>query len=138
MNKKILIGSIIAVAMLLLMPSIPAIQHKVVKDDIINELPEDFDFENIIELLKSGKLDGIKHYILYNIIISCIFFRMYRADYLLDISRHLEFGVILVIDKPILFLRAVWLCITVWRAYNFFNNLSDILRWNWDIPNPLD
>ena len=49
MKKKILIGSIIAVALLLLMPSIPAIQHKVVKDKILIEITKNLDLEDLRE-----------------------------------------------------------------------------------------
>ena len=45
MNKKILIGSIIAVAILLLMPSIPAIQTNLVKDKALSEITKDLDLE---------------------------------------------------------------------------------------------
>ncbi len=50
MKKKILIGSIIAVALLLLMPSIPAIQQKTVEEKAYSDFVErlkDVDLEDI-------------------------------------------------------------------------------------------
>ena len=54
LNKKILIGSIIAVAILVLMPSTSAIQHNILKYEIENklksDLTENFDIEDINDL----------------------------------------------------------------------------------------
>jgi hypothetical protein len=73
MEKKILIGSIVAVTILLLIPTIPAIQHNIVKEDnkdkILSELSEDLDFKDIKELVDSGRLDRVKHPLLYFFVI---------------------------------------------------------------------
>jgi len=55
MNKKILIGSILAVALLLLMPSIPAIQQKTIEDKAYSDLVEkfgDFNLEDLQEKIQ--------------------------------------------------------------------------------------
>ena len=50
MNKKILIGSIIAVALLLLMPSIPAIQTKTISEGIKQDLKEKLESYSLDEI----------------------------------------------------------------------------------------
>ena len=62
MKKKILIGGIIVVALLLLMPSIPAIEQKTIEDKVYSDLVEkledvDADF---IELLKDFDLEDLR------------------------------------------------------------------------------
>jgi len=49
---KILIGSIIAVAMLLLMPSIPAIQHKIIEDRAYSDFVEAKDFDELFASIR--------------------------------------------------------------------------------------
>jgi len=72
MKKKILIGSIFVLALLLLMPSIPAIQQNTIEDiEVVEIVTEetDCDCEN------DSKLDGdfpILCFILYQSIMLCI------------------------------------------------------------------
>ena len=65
MNNKILIGSIIAVAILILMPNISAIQMITIEDGTYNELVEHLDFKDIKEI---KGLEQIKHSFLYNLV----------------------------------------------------------------------
>jgi len=58
MNKKILIGSLLVLTLLLLMPSIPAIQQKTIEDKMYRDLVEKIDTNdmNILKELDLGKL----------------------------------------------------------------------------------
>jgi len=68
MKKKILIGSIIAVTLLLLMPSIPAIQLDTIKDKAYNDLVE-FESKNYSKLNQQDReeLYGLLNSIYENI-----------------------------------------------------------------------
>ena len=68
MKKKIIIGSIIAVALLLLMPSIPAIQQKTIDEGLKQEMQEKLETINLNGLEEIEELDGIKHPILHFIV----------------------------------------------------------------------
>ena len=134
MEKRILLGSIIAVVMLLLMPSIPAIQQKIVKDEIkdkiLSEIPEQIDFKDIKELINTGKLDRIKHPFLLAIVWFIAFLYCFRMGCLLlmiwflitnDISNGDEqweriWNLVSIMDKWVLF----WL------------KISETYGWNWD------
>ena len=62
MNKKILIGSILAVALLLLMPSIPAIQQQTIEDKAYSDFVEKFEDvdADFIELLKDVDIEDLQ------------------------------------------------------------------------------
>ena len=57
MKKKILIGSIIAVALLLLMPSIPAIQQKTIEDKAYSDFVEAKDFDELFASIREKLTD---------------------------------------------------------------------------------
>ena len=62
MKKKILIGSLLVLTLLLLMPSIPAIQQKTIEDKAYSDLVEKFgDVDaDFIELLKDVDLEDLQ------------------------------------------------------------------------------
>ena len=89
MKKKILIGSIIAVALLLLMPSIPAIQQKTVEEKAYSDFVErlkDVDLEDI------EVLEWIRHPILYIFVIFLLSFRIERALAMAEMSCYFTQG----------------------------------------------
>ncbi len=134
MRKKILIGSIFVLTLLLLMPSIHAIQHKTVEDSIYNDLIEQFDLKNVKEI---KRLERIKHPILFDLVMFLISFREKRTGILWDISikiTHWHGGPIIEIKHPILFLRCLWLILTIEYWYSFWNKISDRLGWDWELP----
>ena len=68
MKKKILIGSLLVLTLLLLMPSIPAIQQKIIEDEAYNDIVErleDFNFKDLNEL-KSIESDNIQDFLQNN------------------------------------------------------------------------
>ena len=134
MDKKILIGSMLVLTLLLLMPSIPAIQQNIVKDDInekiLSELPEDLDFKDI-KYIKS--LEQIKHPLIYIIIVFWIAFRQSRGNFLFDLSCDVDIGGY-YIHYPLMFLRSVYLILLTSHIIDFWNWFSDKYGWNWNIP----
>ena len=89
MKKKILIGSMLVLTLLLLMPSIPAIQQKTIEDkaysDFVEEL-KDVDLEDI-EVLD----DDVKFPLLLQFVESIFYFRGIRAEIMLIISIEMDF-----------------------------------------------
>ena len=139
MNKKILIGSMLVFTMLLLMPSIPAIQQKIVKDEIkdkiVNELYNDLDFKDMRELLNSGKLDGVKHPILGLLVTMWMYFRLLRCQiFTFSYDIYIDYGYQFEILNPIIFFRLIILLFNTGLVIHFFEGLSNIFGWNWDIP----
>ena len=131
MKKNILIGSIIAVVILVMMPSIHAIQHNLVKEDSKGEIFHD-KLKDIRELLESGKLDGIKHPLLYIFIISWMVIRTERGSILVAISILYEDINTPILIHPILCLRGLWLYGMGIAFLVIWNVISNILGWNWD------
>ena len=132
-RKKILIGCIITATILLLMPSIPAIQNKIVMD----EIKEGFNIKNIRELLDNGNLDRKKHLLLLIFVYLIAGFRLKRIDILCTISiKNVEYvGRIPIIELryPIIYLRAVMLIFTTIFWFYNWQKISDKYVWNWDI-----
>ena len=131
MNKKILIGSMLVLTLLLLMPSIPAIECNVVNDEILSEISEDLDIKDIREILESDKFDKIRHPLLFSFVKLWLTFRWKRSVFLGNLSSHYA-GFFFYVDYVILFLRAVWLNLSVDFLIYFWNNLSNSQNWNWD------
>ena len=137
MNKKIPICSILVLMLLLLMPSIPAIQQKTIEDRTYNDFFEWLDFKDVKE---KKKMDLIRnpfvydHPLLYLIVILLGGFRWLRCLTLAKIS----FDIIswnppeYEVYHPILFLRSIWLLNTFGIWCTFWDYISDTLGWNWD------
>ena len=130
MGKRILIGSMLVLVLLLLMPSIPAIQQNAVEEGIKQDLQEKLESITIDDLKDIEVLDGIKHPILYFLVIFITNFRMKRAWFFIDISSYF-IRRYLVVDNPLIYLRGEWLYITTWLWYYFWHNISDRFGWGW-------
>ena len=136
MRKKLLLGSILVLTLLLLMPSIPALQHNIVRDDIkdriLSELPEDLDFREIKELVNSGMLDRIKHPLLYLLVICSFISRQIRYGLLLSLS--VEIIVFdIIIKNPILYKRLEILTYISFYWAWFWYYISQKYGWNWKL-----
>ena len=134
MNKKILIGSMLVFTMLLLMPSIPAIQQKIVKDEIkdkiLSEIPEQIDFKDIKELINTGKLDRIKHPFLLAIVYFIAFLYWFRMGCLLPM---IWFLVTNNISNGVLLWERFWnLSFIMDKWVLFWLKISETYGWNWD------
>jgi hypothetical protein len=131
MKIKIIIGSLIVVVIIFLMPSIPAIQNKIVQDEILSEIPEEIVFSFINELSESSRVEKLKHPLLFILVKLWLNFRWKRSIFLGDISSSYA-GFYFYVEHELLFLRAVWLSISVDFLIYYWNNLSDSFNWNWD------
>ena len=124
MRKKILIGSLLVLTLLLLMPSIPAIQQKTIEEKAYSDFVEQLN-------------DNPKFLFLYLLILSITNFRIFRFYFLLDISVESgsdpHFPDWVRIKHPIILVRVMMLFFTTYCWSEFWNNLSDKLNWNWDI-----
>jgi len=136
MKKKIFIGSMLVLTLLLLMPSIPAIQQKSIEEGIKQEIQERLDEINLDVLNDIEVLDRIKHPILYILIISIMSYRWEFGIELRDISIETDHWGGVYILHPLLFLWWFWIYWTVYLWSKFCNNVSDTLGWGWDIPVP--
>ena len=136
MEKKILMGSMLVLTFLLLMPSIPAIQYKVVKDEILSEVTEDLDLREIRDLIETGKLDRVKHPILGLLVTMWMYFRLIRGQIFADISYDItyDYDWNFEIYHPILFFRLIILLFNTGLVIHFFEGLSNMFGWNWNIP----
>ena len=132
MNKKILIGSIIAVVLLLLMPSIPAIQQKSVKDKTYSDFVEklqDFNVENI-EILD----DDIKFPLLFELLLHYLLFRSIRSLILILISSYYDYDTYdVVVVYPIIYQRALQMQKITDFIGIFFQNISDRYGFGWEL-----
>ena len=134
MNKKILVGSIFVLTLLLLMPSIPAVQQKSIGEGIKQEIQEKLDTINLNDLKESKKLDWVRHPLLCVIILYLSFIvslRIGRGIKLRDSSYGYAPDGHRIIVRPFRFFRGKWIISRGVRWFNFWENLSDTLHWNW-------
>ena len=127
MKKKILIGSMLVLTLLLLMPSIQAVQQKTIEDKA---------FSDFIEKLEDVDLEDTD-YVKYSILNALILF---ITD--IKVDRWLRFVYIstevvedeVVITNPVIFVYSMWILmrLTIWD--NFWTILNDNLDWNWEYP----
>jgi len=125
MGKRIIIGSMLVLVMLLLMPSIPAIQQKTIKDKSMSE----FDINNLKE--NKIKVERIKHFLLYYI----LFYRLQkiwaRSMVWQSLGRNMWTGEIL---SPIIYQWGLLVEYSAQIRNDFWQQLSNKLGWNWDMP----
>ena len=122
MNKKILIGSIFILTLILVMPSISAIQHNIVND----EIKHDYGKFNIKDIY------SYKFPILFLFILGLYQFRWTRSDILVELATTPDpFPPGYVVAKPLLFFRAMMLFLTATLRFDFWILLSDYLGWGW-------
>ncbi len=139
MKKKILIGSIFVLVLILLMPSIPAIQHKTVEEGFKQDLQEKLEAITVDDLKEMEELDGIRHPILYAIVISIANFRFSRCYFYARILDELMVNPNnpILPQNPIIFyillLRLGALAGRTNANLLYWDYASDWLGWNWDI-----
>jgi hypothetical protein len=132
MKKKILIGSIFVLILLLVMPSIPAIQMKTIEDRTYNDLVDQLDVKDVKEI---KGLEQIKHPFLYNLVKVFLDCRLTRMFILQEISCDINpdvWWVDIDVYHPVLFLRCIMLLVTTAFLGYFWNNLSNTFEWDWD------
>ena len=116
MKKKILIGTMLVLAILLLMPSIPAIQQKTIEDkaydDLVEKIEEiDFKDTKVIRKLLNGFWD--EHPIL-GFLLFIAWIRMEWGFILEDFSVWIVGEYSSIIIHPLLYIWSQWLIGTAW------------------------
>ena len=137
MKKKILIGSMLVLTLLLLMPSIPAIQQKNVEDildtkesELITKL-RDLEIKKIKDLINKKPLDYSPKF--FTLLISAIFmFRAIRGILLYSSSITGYWNEEII--HPILYARGIWLYVTAIICILGWQYFYTILGWNWEFP----
>jgi len=126
MKKRIIIGSVLVLTLLLLMPLIPAMENKVVKDEISRHLPEELELKELIEFL------NVKHPILYLFVYSVALFRLIRLIILVDLaSEPTDYPPYFEITNWFLFIRCLILSSgrDLWLL--MWKDISDNYGWGW-------
>jgi hypothetical protein len=141
MKKKILIGSMLVLTLLLLMPTIPAIQQKSIEERIERDLREkldEIDVEKIKDLLYKKSLEYSP--LLLNLLIFAVYrSRTSRGFLLHELSVYYvdEWDILLGymrIRHPILFFRSLWLLITAVLWIGFCETIYYYMGWDWQLP----
>jgi hypothetical protein len=126
MRKKLVFGSVLVFTLLLLTPSISAIQH--------NTIEGADTFENI-DKIELNILDNDTKYLNLNYLINLMIkSRIVRALLLFMVSAYIDnFTHSLVVTHPIIYFRSLWLEFTCMHLIDFFQYISDKYGWNWEI-----
>ena len=120
MGKRILIGSMLILTLLLLMPSIPAVQKISIEDKTDNEL----------EI--TSKNNRLKHPLLYLFVLYSTLFRGLRGGYLVIISSNIGAWMEpFEVDYPLFYKRGWWLINTAIGWADFWADYADRHGWNW-------
>jgi len=120
MRKKIILGSIFVLTLLLLMPSTSAIQQKTIEDRIKNDL----------EQIKYPILNALIFCILTIRLIRFYRIREFSADF---INVWHEFGY-WDIQYPLLYMYSLRIFMKFFIRCLFWDYLSVKLEWNWKSP----
>ena len=133
-NKKILIGSIFVLILLLLMPSISAIQQKIIKDKICNDLIEKFDFKDIKEIIG---FPDVKHPLLFTLIVIIFNLRAMPASILLFLAYFSNDHQDRSMKRPFIAIRGWWVMFTAWLWASIWVTISEKLGWDWELYLPV-
>ena len=128
--KKIFIGSMLVLTLLLLMPSIPAIQQKTIESESSAKL-QDLDVEKIKDFLNIKPLDFSPTLLTY--LISAIFFFRFMRGWLLCVYAVTYDGLYETITKPIIYDRGTWLYETAYIWLVGWQYFYEIVGWEWDL-----
>jgi hypothetical protein len=133
MDKKPLIGVSVLAVVLLVLPTIPAIELKIVQGTIGNTIQSQK--ENILSKqvkshIKKGEV--LKHRFLLYFVSLIAWFRLARWNLLYSISVYEARPDQYVVRFPLLFLRSEMLYITTMLRIGFWYYIAYILGWNWE------
>jgi hypothetical protein len=122
MKNQLIIGAIFCFVLLCMMPMISAVELKTVEKtqgSKMNTESERIFINKIGDVIKKGSLP--KHLTLFIIVVIQVYFRFFRYAILQSKS----------IGHPLLYLRSLWLLITVIIESYFWGKISDLFGWNW-------
>jgi hypothetical protein len=131
MNKKIIIGSILVVTILLLMPSIPAIQNKTIEGKVFDNYIQN-NYEMKMKELEEKTKNGFWEHPLFYLLAETTKFRTLRGLSMMffsgfEIYPYGEDN----IEHPILFLRGMWLYLTGLMFVGIIQIIADSMGWGW-------
>ena len=133
MGKKIIIATMLVLTLLLLMPSIPAIQHKTIEEGIKQDLQEKLESINLNDLKDIDVLIDVKHPYLCSLIMIIILIRFMRSSMTMLLATEPvgEYGRRII--HPLLYQYGLWLWEAIQPFARFWQSISDILGWGWNI-----
>ena len=133
MKKKILIGSLLVLTLLLLMPSIPAIQQETIEEGIKQDLQEKLETINLNDLKDIDVLDDVKHPYLCSLIMIIILLRFMSSTMIMLLATEPvgEYGRRII--HPLLYQYSIWLWESIQPFARFWQSISDRLGWDWNI-----
>jgi len=128
MNKKILIGSMLVLTLLLLMPSIQAFQMNNIK----NEIKQDFEEISLDDSIEPKYPD--KFPLLFYLVFGLYFFRFSRCIALFEFATEPSYYFPnFEVVHPLAFFRCVMLFFTTVIKFETWVLLSEYFGWGWDI-----
>ena len=128
MNKKIFIGSIIAVVMLVLVPIVPAVQLNTIENEIKTEY-EELPLSDVVDFDLPDKFP-----LLYYLVLAIGYFRLYRFYILWDIAiEEGDWPSEIYIKHPLLLLRSFIIVRKANRWIEGWGIISDILGLGWEL-----
>ena len=119
MKMSILFGSIFVLTLLLLIPSIPAIQQKRIEDKAYSDFIDEI-----------NSLSEVKYPNLYSLIKFVLNFRFFRSAILCGIALHFDSWSD-ELYHPLLFIRGYWLCESTEVVKEKIEKLSQLFGWGW-------
>ena len=134
MNKKILIGSIFILSLLLVMPSISAIQRKTIEDKICNDLIEKFNFKDIKVI---NGFPDVKHPLLFALIVIIFNLRAIPSFILLLLAYYSDDHQDRSMKRPFLGIRGRWVMFTALLWARFWTKISEKFGWDWELYLPI-
>ena len=133
-RKKIIIGSTFVLLLILLMPSIPAVQQKSVEEGIKQEMQEKLDAISFDDLEEIEDFPFIKRPMLFGLVLLRGEFLHYRGALLYILSITWDYSGWMpqeVIVFPLIHARANFLMYRSMEWYDFWFALSKERGWNW-------
>ena len=131
MNKRIIIGSVLVLTLLLLMPSISAIQFKTFKNKIQNDFFTQKQNADLIDS-KSIILEEIPdHPILFFWVMFSFHFRLSRAEFFMRISSKMDEDLNLQVSHLFLWFWSIILIYGTLTISDFWWDLAEENEWNW-------
>ena len=133
MGKKIIIATMLVLTLLLLMPSIPAIQQRTIENGIKQDLQEKLESINFDDLKDIKVLDDMKRPLLYAFYLFLVNIKLQRIFRLMDMSMESDYWGI-TITHPLIFVYMCWIWTKAILFVQFWAYVSYTFEWNWDFP----
>jgi hypothetical protein len=135
-NRFVVLFSVFVVFLIVLLPSLSAVQIRSVEKTFQSKSIEQKDIIDIKDFGYKLKVDCFpKHPILFSFVKTIFVFRMFRAYIYFYYSMEYHYDgwqPYWEIIHPLLFIRCWMLFMTCELWYEFWSNLSDFYGWDWE------